>query len=112
MADGTLVRDRPPARCALPRARPVRAQRREPGAARVASAAQLAVALPLRRRARRPCVRRARRPGAPRAASDDARAAAVRLLRGRARTVSSTLFRKVWDAHVVDDDLLYIDLHL
>ena len=46
----------------------------------------------------------------------DARTAPVRLLCGGARTVS-TLFRKIWDAHVVAEQagaptILYIDLHL
>ena len=48
----------------------------------------------------------------------DARAAALRLVRGGGRAVSgSTLFRKIWDAHVVEEHdgapaLLYVDLHL
>src|SRR6185312_4917425 len=75
--------------------------------------------LPFRRRARRSRVRPVRPSGAARARRDDARGAAVRLLREGARAVSArTLFRKVWDAHLVADgsddtpSLLYVDLHL
>ena len=58
------------------------------------------------------------RPALARAARADARAAPLRVLRRGARAVSAhTLFRKIWDAHVVaerDDapSLLYVDLHL
>ena len=56
------------------------------------------------------------RPALRGAARADARAAPLRVLRRGARTLSArTLFRKVWDAHVVADGepaLLYVDLHL
>ena len=53
LADGSVVRHRPPARRAVPRARPACAQRCQSRAARLTAAAELAMALPVRRRARR-----------------------------------------------------------
>ena len=60
LANGAVFRHRPPARSAVPRARPIGAERCQPRAARVASAPELAVALSLRPRARRPRLRPAR----------------------------------------------------
>ena len=82
-----------------------RAQRRQPRAARLAPASELAVALPLRRRARRSRVRsvgaaRARRDARDRRASCGSSA---RYAAGGRAVSGTTLFRKIWDAHVVDE---------
>ena len=60
LADGALVRHRPPAGLALPRARAVPPPRAEPRAARVAADPALDVPLPLRHGARRPPAGRTR----------------------------------------------------
>ena len=102
VAHRALVRHRPPPRRALPRARPVRPQRRQPRAARLAAAPALAVAVPLRRRARRSRRDTTVGPALAELRVAHARDSPLRLVPGRA-SGEPTLFRKIWDAHVVAD---------
>ena len=83
VAHGAVVRDGSPAGLALPGARAVRAARPESRAARLAPAARLAVALSLRRGARRARLRRGRLRGARRPSHRHAPPAALRLVPGR-----------------------------
>ena len=105
LAHGALVRHRPPAGLALPRARAVPPPRPEPGAARVAADPAVDVPLPLRHGARRPSARpRAAEPRSSRCASGRARCGSSAATRRRETTDgATTLFEKIWDAHVVDE---------
>ena len=80
LADGALVRHRPSAGLALPRARAVPPARAEPRAARLAADPALDLPLPLRHGARRPSAGRRDPEGAGRDARVDARDAHLRQL--------------------------------
>ena len=103
LADGALVRHRPPARCALPRARPARAD----GVNLVQLVSRPLPNSPWRYRfdvvldghVFDPTIR----PALARAARADPRAAAVRFLRCGAPTVRRRSSDKIWDAHLVAD---------
>ncbi len=118
LAHGAVVRHGPSAGLALPRARAVSPPRPEPGAARLAPDPALDVPLPVRHGARRAPAGRRGEGDTRRDARVDARDQDLRKLRRNGGPLSeTTLFEKIWEAHVVDERpgepaLLYIDLHL